>query len=222
MEDTESFARESMVDRSNEKHIEDTDSYDRGTILELSYEEELILMAQAEENGVSKAETWFIDSCCSNHMCGDKKLFSYFDNDFTHWVKLGNNAKMQVEGKGSVNLNIDGIKHVVTEVYYVPELKNNLLSVGQWQEKGLAILMHEGKCRIYHPRKGLIIETMMTANRMFVIMARTAANTSRCFLTSMSDLSHLWHCRYGHLSYKYLQILQGNNMVHGLPKLDVT
>jgi hypothetical protein len=31
--------------------------------------------------------------------------------------------------------------HVITEVFYVPDLKNNLLSIGQLQEKGLAVLM---------------------------------------------------------------------------------
>ena len=111
------------------------------------------------------------------------------------------------------------MKHVVTKVYYVPELKNNLLSVGQWQEKGLAILMHEGKCRIYHPRRGLIIETTMTANRMLVIMAGAVATLTSCFLTSTLDLPQLWHCRYGHLSYKGLKTLHSKNMVHGLPKL---
>jgi len=48
---------------------------------------------------------------------------------------------MTVLGKGKVNLYLDAIHHVVTDVFYVPELKNNLLSVGQLQEKGLAILI---------------------------------------------------------------------------------
>lgn len=198
-----------------------TESYAKGSAVELSHEEELVLMAQAEANGVSRAEAWFVDSGCSNHMCGDKKMFSDFDGEFRHLVKLGNNTKMNVEGKGSVKLNINGVQHVVTEVYYVPDLKNNLLSVGQWQEKGLSILMHEGKCRIYHPRRGLIIETTMTANRMFVIMAGVVVTPTSCFLTSTLDLPKLWHCRYGHLSYKGLKILQSKNMVHGLPKFDV-
>ena len=124
--------------------IQDTkpENYAVGSMVELSHEEEISLMAQAEANGVSRAEAWFIDSGCSNHMCGDKRLFADFESNFRHLVKLGNNTKMNVEGKGSVSLSINGVKHIITEVYYVLELKNNLLSVGQWQEKGLAILMH--------------------------------------------------------------------------------
>jgi hypothetical protein len=49
-----------------------------------------------------------------------------------------------VEGKGNIRLEIEGITQVISEVYYVPELKNNLLSIGQLQEKNLAILMQNG------------------------------------------------------------------------------
>ncbi|GAA0155646.1 hypothetical protein LIER_13332 [Lithospermum erythrorhizon] len=45
---------------------------------------------------------------------------------------------MDVSGKGNVRLEIDGLTYVITDVYLIPELKNNLLSVGQLQEKGLS------------------------------------------------------------------------------------
>ena len=66
-------------------------------------------------------------------------MFINLDESFVHSVKLGNNSKMNVIGKGCIKLFLNGITHVVNEVYYVPELKNNLLSIGQLQEKGLAI-----------------------------------------------------------------------------------
>ena len=37
---------------------------------------------------------------------------------------------MDVMGNGSVNLLLDGVNHVVAEVYYISELRNNLLSIG--------------------------------------------------------------------------------------------
>jgi len=45
---------------------------------------------------------------------------------------------------------------VISSVYYVLELKNNLLSIRQLQEKGLSILIQHRKCSVYHPEKGLI------------------------------------------------------------------
>lgn len=57
------------------------------------------------------------------------------------------------------------------DVYYLSDLKNNLLSIGQLQERGLAILIKHGACRLYHSRRGLIIETWMMTNRMFALSA---------------------------------------------------
>lgn len=60
---------------------------------------------------------------------------------FRHIVELDNNTRMVVMGKGNVCLNVDGVTHVISYVYYVPKLKNNLLSIRQLQEKGQAILI---------------------------------------------------------------------------------
>lgn len=72
-------------------------------------------------------------------MCGDRGMFSSFDTSFTHTVKLGNNQKLVVNGKGVVKIMLQGISHVMSDVCYVSELRNNLLSVGQLQEKGLDV-----------------------------------------------------------------------------------
>lgn len=67
--------------------------------------------------------------------------------------------------------------------------------------------------------KGLIIQTRMTANKIFVLLARAQVKEASCFHTPTQDLSHLWHCRYGHLSYKELRTFQYKKMVQGLPQL---
>jgi hypothetical protein len=81
-------------------------------------------------------------------------------------VKLGNNSSMTVMRKGNVRIRVNGNTQVITSVFYVPDLKSNLLSIGQLQEKGLAILIQHGKCKVYHPDRGLIIEPTMSSNRI--------------------------------------------------------
>ena len=137
-------------------------------------------------------------------------------------VKLGNNARLTVLGRGKIRLNVEGVQHTVIDVFYIPELWNNLLSIGQLQEKGLAILIKSGMLKIYHPTRGLIIQTRMTINRMFVLMAKSQAREVTCFHAPTQNLSHLWHCRYAHLSHKGLRTLQYKKMVRGLPQLPAT
>jgi len=69
-------------------------------------------------------------------MSGNKDWFSNIDESFRHTVKLGNNTRMAMMGKGNVWLHVNGVTNVISNVYYVPDLKNNLLSVGKLQEKG--------------------------------------------------------------------------------------
>ncbi|KAA3471183.1 Retrovirus-related Pol polyprotein from transposon TNT 1-94 [Gossypium australe] len=54
---------------------------------------------------------------------------------------------------------------VIIRVLYVSELKNNLLSIRQLQEKGLAILFQHDRSKVYHSEKGLIMDTKMSRNR---------------------------------------------------------
>lgn len=54
---------------------------------------------------------------------------------------------MDVKGKGDIRIQIHGKTQVITEVYYIPELKNNLISIRQLQEKGLAISIQYGDCK---------------------------------------------------------------------------
>lgn len=182
------------------------------------------MMAHVELQGTKRGDTWFVDFGCSNHMCGDRGMFSSLDTTFTHSVKLGNNHKLLVSGKGVVEIVIKGISCVIGDVYYVPELKNNLSSVGQLQEKGLDVLFKGGEhktCSIYHPIKGKIAESVMSTNRMFVILGETCskANDEKCLQIDTSDKAESWHHRYAHLSYKGLLILHNKEMVTELPEI---
>ena len=94
----------------------------------------MLLMSYVELNEAKREDVWFLDSGCSNHMCGDKELFCELNEEFRQMVKLGNNSRMSVLGKGNVRLHLNGFNHVVIGVFFVPDLKNNMLSIGQLQE----------------------------------------------------------------------------------------
>jgi len=176
-------------------------------------------MTHLEDIQAQKEDAWFLDSGYSSHMCGKKELFFGLNENFREIVKLGNNSSMIVKGKGNVRFQLNGISHIITEVFYVPELKNNLLSIGQLQEKGLKILFQRGRCKVYHSEKGLIMEARMSSNRMFILSVKAPSNVSACFNTITKDSTQLWHCRYGHLGFKGMKILEQQKMVNGMPPL---
>jgi hypothetical protein len=74
---------------------------------------------------------WYLDTGCSNHMCGDKEAFSDLDESFRSSVKFGDNSMVSVMGKGKVTVQTKGNStHTIANVLFVPELKTNLLCVG--------------------------------------------------------------------------------------------
>lgn len=131
---------------------------------EFDDEEEILLMAQTESKTFPKKQVWFLESGCSNHMCGCKDWFYDLDENYRTTVKLGDNSRMSVMGKGSINLNIEGRVHTVIDVFYILELKNHLLSIGQLQERKLEVFFKENKCKVYHKQKGLLLQSEMSSN----------------------------------------------------------
>ena len=83
-------------------------------------------------------------------------------------------------------------------------------------------MIKHGEGKIYHPKKRLIIQTTMSANRMFILLVRIMPQTATCFQTIIEDNTHPWHRRYEHLGFKSLRILQHKQMVRGLPQLKVS
>jgi hypothetical protein len=179
-------------------------------------EEEMLLMAKTSD-AENVEEKWFIDSGCSNHMVGNKNWLYEFDDKYRDSVKLGDDSRMNVMGRGSLKLKIDGRVHVITSVFYIPGLKTNLLSLGQIQQKQVSILFRNDECRIFHDVKGLLLVTHMSANRMYSLKATVIV--PQCLKVSKDDLTQLWHNRYAHLSMKGLNTLMKLEMVKGLPEL---
>ncbi|GAU51028.1 hypothetical protein TSUD_291040 [Trifolium subterraneum] len=117
--------------------------------------EEVLLMAFDKPSPSSvKNKIWYLDSGCSNHMCGVNEFFFDLDTNFRETVRLGDNSQMNVMGKGNVKLQMNGITQIITAVYYIPELKNNLLSIGQLQKKDLTFVFKNNWCKVYHQNKG--------------------------------------------------------------------
>lgn len=122
---------------------------------------------------------------------------------------------MKLEGKGSIKLGINGLVHVVTNILFIAEFKNNLLSVGQLQQKGLAVLFKDNVCKVYHQERGVLMTSRMSTNRLFVVIA--SITTPQCLQVSGTNDYKLWHRRCRHLSFKDLNTLSQRKMVRGLP-----
>jgi hypothetical protein len=110
-------------------------------------------------------------------MIGSKDLLSCIDSSISFDITIVNDSLVKVKGKGNVHiLTKQNVKKDINNVYHVPYLKHNLLSVGKLIEHGYKVIFEGASCRIYDktPKIKLIYEIHMTKNRMFALTLRTA------------------------------------------------
>jgi hypothetical protein len=69
-----------------------------------------------------------LDSGCTNHMTGEKEMFTFFEenNCPSDTITFGDNSKGKVLGYGKIAITID---HSILKVLLVESLDYNLLSI---------------------------------------------------------------------------------------------
>ncbi|XP_022853638.1 uncharacterized protein LOC111375079 [Olea europaea var. sylvestris] len=79
---------------------------------------------------------WFFDTGARNHMCGDKDLFIELAKKVGGNITFRDSSKIPVREKGKILIRMkDGNHQFISNVYYAPVMKSNILSVGQLLEK---------------------------------------------------------------------------------------
>jgi len=132
-------------------------------------EDHAVLMA-ATLNETPNNQTWYLDTGCTNHMCGQKKLFAYLDDSFSTKVKFGDDRFVPVTGKGRILITLKNGDHkYIYDIFYVPDMKSNLLSMGQLAKKGYVMHIVENIFSIFDKKGSLILRTFLSKNRMFPV-----------------------------------------------------
>ena len=87
-------------------------------------------------------------------MIGAKSTFSELDSGIRGMVKFGDGSVVEIEGRGTI-LFIDkgGEHHKLTDVYFIPRLKANLVSLGELNEVGCQISIERRLLKIRDDRR---------------------------------------------------------------------
>ena len=123
-----------------------------------------------------------------------------------------------------------GERKSISDVYYVPGMKCNLLSIGQLIQKGYNIFFEDDVYTIMEipPRKKMISQVRITRNIMFPLKLTTYLRkgaamvvvTQETYQKEEKDENWLWHLRFGHLNFGGLNLLHRKGMVRGLPLIE--
>jgi hypothetical protein len=95
---------------------------------------------------------WLINNGASRHMTGDRKNFSSMkEKETPHKVQLGDKNSYVVKGIGQATIKMElGNSIHLSNVLYVPGLKNNLVSISCLEEKGDRLAFVDGKVLVWY------------------------------------------------------------------------
>jgi hypothetical protein len=78
---------------------------------------------------------WYLDTGASNHMTRNREAFSELDTGIVSTVKFGDNSGVDIRGRGTIVFQCKAGEHkALTDVYYIPRLRSNIISIGQLDE----------------------------------------------------------------------------------------
>ena len=123
-------------------------------------------------------------------MCGHEYLFKEMQKIEDGHVSFGDASNVEVKGRGTIHfLQKDGVMGSIQDVYYVPDLKTNILSMGQLTEKGYSIFL---KDRLLHQKDKqgrLVARVEIGRNHMYKLNLRSIRE--KCLRVDVEDKASL-------------------------------
>lgn len=115
-------------------------------------------------------DVWFLDTGASNHMTGAKGVFAKLDTGVTGTVKFGDGSVVDIQGRGMILFACrNGEHHALTDVYYIPRLRRNIVSLGQLDENGCQILIENDVLCLRDQQQRLLVRVERARNRLYVV-----------------------------------------------------
>nr|GEU70482.1 hypothetical protein [Tanacetum cinerariifolium] len=118
-----------------------------------------IMQLRTHGDATNESHVWYLDIGASNHMTGDKYKFKNLNEMVQGYMKFGNEIKVRIKGKGSIVFQCkNGEQQKLDEVYYIPDLCSNIISLGQLAVGGDEIKIKDPFLWVYNGTGKLLMK----------------------------------------------------------------
>lgn len=178
-------------------------------------EEEVCLAAGPVPGG--NCALWFLDSGATSHMTSNASILEEISTT-TSSIGLADGKRIPAAGVGSTKFHsTNGDKKDVVvklkQVYHVPALTGNLLSVSKLCDEGCSVTFDKQGCKVEKEGKLLILG--QRSGNLYHLMP----GVQQALLTVTghnANCVHVWHRRLGHRNYTAVKKIVNNDLGVGL------
>eukprot|EP00253_Pinus_taeda_P008959 PITA_08959 len=151
------------------------------------------------------------------HMTHRKDFFEDFTDNFDGVVYFADQSKIKPSGLGTIRLKLPGLSEFLLDhVFYLPQLKRNLLSLVHIRQQGHSIHMFDGKLEVRKASDHSLVTRGIEEERLFKLQGTSAHAQHFSYISHHEEgtlpSSLLWHARFGHLNYDSLRLLKKNGV----------
>ena len=102
-------------------------------------------------------EGWYLDTSATNHMTERGDVFSDLDRVVAGTLKFGDGSVVDICGIGTIVFSDRNGEHkALGGVYYIPRLRNSIISIGQLVESGSRVEIKDGVLQIWDHQRRLL------------------------------------------------------------------
>lgn len=139
-------------------------------------------------------------------MTGNRSYFKALDETITGKIRFGEDSRIDIKGKGSILfISQDGKKKVLADVYYIPDLRSNIISLGQATESGCDVRMTDDLLILHDQHGNLITNARRSKNRLYKVRMEIA--NTECLQTIVQNDLARWHARLGHIGVDAMKLM---------------
>ena len=126
---------------------------------------------------------------------------NYVEGDFGK-VYLADGEALDVVGMGDVRIILpNGFVWLLQKVRHIPDLRRNLISIGQLDDEGHTIPFVGGTWKV--TKESVVLARGKKTGTLYM----TSSPRDTIAIAEASTDASLWHCRLGHMSEKGMKML---------------
>ena len=157
---------------------------------------------------------WVLDTGASRHITANSSILSNMRptaEDIT--ITFGNGGTGKAIATGEVYLATADATFQLTDVLYIPEATENLISVRHATTRGLDFKFCANRCEISHGGRK-VATAPSVGDSIYYLSGWSRSLDTPALVARIKETPELWHERFGHLGYDSLAQLTG--MVDGI------